>query len=60
MNEQALMQLLLEHLKVTESLVQDHIRLSQLSPNFSPSPEFANMISTIRLQRQRVEAIVGH
>ena len=63
MNEQALMQILLDHLAVTEKLLEDHTRLvreyAQEFPTFSPSPELPNMLSTIRLQRQRVQTIVN-
>ena len=59
MNEQALMQILLDHLKVTELLLNDHMRLVREFPNFSQSPELVNMSATIRAQRSRVEAIVN-
>jgi hypothetical protein len=59
MNEQALMQILLDHLRVTELLLDDHLRLAREFPNFSPSPELTNMPATIRAQRHRVQAIVN-
>jgi hypothetical protein len=63
MNEQALMQILLDHLSVTEKLLDDHIRLVRecqgIVPNVSPSPELSNMLVTIRAQRHRVQSIVN-
>jgi len=59
MNEQALMQILLEQLKITELLLEDHIHLAQRVENFSIDSKLVNMPSTIRLLRQRVEAIVN-
>jgi hypothetical protein len=59
MNEQALMQILSAHLRVTELLLEDYLRLAQKVQEFSPSPELLDMIPTIRAQRQRAEAIVG-
>jgi hypothetical protein len=53
MNEQALMQILLDHLTVTEKLLDYHIRLdrdyAQQFPTFSPHSDTSNMLSTIRL-----------
>jgi hypothetical protein len=59
MNEQALMQILLEHLKITELILDDHIHLSQRVENFSIDSRLVNMPATIRLLRQRAEAIVN-
>jgi hypothetical protein len=58
MNEQALMQILADHLRVTELLVDDFFRLAQQS-DFSVSSELRNKIQTIRAQRQRVQAIAN-
>jgi len=58
-NEQALFQALLSHIEVTEKLLEDHIRLVQSLPEFSPSPALANMLVTIRSLRQRMQAIVN-
>ena len=59
MNEQALMQALLDLVNATEKLLDDHIRLARELPTFSASPELLQQLSTIRLLRQRVQAIVN-
>jgi hypothetical protein len=59
MNEQALMQILADHLRVTELLLDDYLRLIQLHPEFSPSSELHNKLPTIRALRQRVQTIAN-
>jgi hypothetical protein len=59
MNEQALMQILLEQVNVIELLLEDHLRMARAVEGFAPNTKLTGMIPTIRVLRQRVQAIVN-
>jgi hypothetical protein len=58
-HERALLEVMAEHLRVTEALLENHILIAQTSTGGAVDPKLVDMLPTTRAQLKRVQELLN-